>query len=113
MSEGARKDQFRQEVPADEVRAVNEATQEEAEHLTGGPGVVATKSQARGASGGIVAGALLGALVGFLIGALLFEGARSIAITTVSIAVAGGVFGAVAGGIGRSMKKLERTDADV
>jgi predicted lipid-binding transport protein (Tim44 family) len=113
MSEGARPDQVRREVPAGEVRAKNEATQEEAEHFTGGPGVVATKSQARGASGGIIAGALLGALVGFLIGALLFEGARSIIIAAVAVAVAGGVFGAVAGGIGRSMKKLERTDADV
>jgi predicted lipid-binding transport protein (Tim44 family) len=113
MSEGARREQVERTVGPEEVRAEKEATQEEAEHFTGGPGVVATKSQARGATGGIVAGALLGALVGFLIGALMFEGARSIIITTVAIAVAGGVFGAVAGGIGRSMKKLERTDADV
>ena len=113
MSQGAHKDHVEREVRPEDVRAEKETTQEEAEHFTGGPGVVATKSQARGATGGIVAGALLGALVGFLIGALMFEGARSIAITTIAIAVAGGVFGAVAGGIGRSMKKLERTDADV
>jgi hypothetical protein len=112
MSEGARPDPV-QRVPADDVRAKKEKTQEEAEHFTGGPGVVATKSQARGATGGIIAGALVGALVGFLIGAMVFEGARSIIIATVAIAVAGGVFGAVAGGIGRSMKKIERTDADV
>jgi len=108
MSERARSEQAEHQ-----IQAKKERTQEEAEHFTGGPGVVATKSQARGATSGIVAGALVGALVGFLIGALLFEGTRSIIIATVAIAVAGSVFGAVAGGIGRSMKKLERTDADV
>jgi predicted lipid-binding transport protein (Tim44 family) len=113
MNEGARKDQVEREVRAKDVRAGKETTQKEAEHFTGGPGVVATKSQARGATGGMVVGALLGALVGLLIGALMFEGTRSIIIATIAIAVAGGVFGAVAGGIGRSMKKLEHTDADV
>ena len=113
MSEGARKDPVQRKIPAAEVRGKKETTQEEAEHFTGGPGVVATKSQARGATGGIIVGALVGALVGFLIGAMVFEGARSIIIATIAIVVAGAVFGAVAGGIGRSMKKLERTDADV
>jgi hypothetical protein len=84
---------------------------EETEHFTGGPGVVATKSQARGATGGFLAGAVAGALVGLLIGLLMFE-ARGVIIATVSLAVAGAVFGGVAGGIGRSMKKLERTEAD-
>jgi len=113
MSEEARKDDVHRRVRPEDVRAEKETTQQEAEHFTGGPGVVATKSQARGATVGTVAGALVGALVGFVLGALMFEGARSIAITTIAIAVAGGVFGAVAGGIGRSMTKLERTDADV
>ena len=85
---------------------------EEAEHLAGGPGMVATRSQARGAVFGFLIGAVGGALLGLLIGALLFEGTRSIVISTVSFAVAGGVFGAVAGGIGRSMRKLDRTEAD-
>jgi outer membrane lipoprotein SlyB len=85
---------------------------EEAEHFTGGPGVVATRSQARGAVSGFLLGAVGGALLGLLIGALLLEGTRSIVISTVSLAVAGGVFGAMAGGIGRSMRKLDRTEAD-
>ena len=113
MSEQARRDDVERRASRDEVRAEKHATQEEAEHFTGGPGVVATKSQAQGATAGILAGALVGALVGFLIGALLFEGTRSVIIATIAVAVAGSVFGAVAGGIGRSMKKLERTDADV
>jgi len=37
--------------------------EETAEHFTGGPGVVATKSQAQGAIGGGILGLIVGALL--------------------------------------------------
>ena len=74
------------------------SAQEEGDHLTIGPGVVATKSQARGAAGGIVLGGVIGALVGALIGVLVFGGALGIIITAVCVGFGGAVFGGTAGG---------------
>jgi hypothetical protein len=82
---------------------------DEVEGVTGGPGVVATKSQARGGGIGAVIGGVVGALVGLVVGMLMFDGGRAVVISVVALAVAGAVFGGVAGGIGRSMNMLEKS----
>ena len=71
---------------------------QEGDSFTGGPGVVATKSQARGALTGISLGAIAGAIIGAILGAIIFGGVSGIAITAICLAVAGAVFGAVTGG---------------
>ena len=82
----------------------------ETDAMVGGPGVVATKSQARGAAFGVVVGAIVGAALGLLIG-LFFDLAL---VTTIVGAVAGGVFGGVAGGGQNPKQKLGgRTERDV
>ena len=89
-----------------------EEMKQETEHLTGGPGVVATKSQARGSLIGLVAGVVVGALVGALIGLLIFEGTLGVVITTIAFGVAGATFGAVSGGFVGPRKKLGPTEVD-
>lgn len=86
--------------------------EEEAEGFTGGPGVVASKTQARGAAGGIGIGTVLGALLGLVIGLLFFEGALGIIIAVVAFAVGGATFGGMAGGAFRPRQKLEGSEAD-
>ena len=82
--------------------------QEEGDSLTGGPGVVATKSQARGGLAGIVIGIIVGGGLGALIGLLMGGGS-----TTVIIAIVGAVAGAVAlgvfGGIFNSSRNVSST----
>lgn len=84
----------------------------ESEHMTGGPGVVATKSQAQGAVGGGLVGAVIGGLVGLAIGQIAFDGESTI-ITIVVGVVAGLVFGGVSGGIVLPMIKHDRGDPDI
>ena len=86
--------------------------EEEAEGLTGGPGVIASKSQARGAAGGVALGAVGGAILGLVIGLLFFEGALGIVISVVAFAVGGATFGGLAGGSFRPRQKLEGSEAD-
>jgi F0F1-type ATP synthase assembly protein I len=89
-----------------------EEIKEEAEHFTAGPGVAATKSQARGSLIGFVAGTIVGALIGALIGLLIFEGTLGLVITTVAFGVAGATFGGVSGGFVAPRRKLGSTQAD-
>jgi membrane associated rhomboid family serine protease len=91
----------------------HEQLRREAEGFTGGPGVVATKSQARGSLAGILGGAIVGVLIGVVVGAIFFEGTRGIVITAVALAVAGATFGGVAGGFVGPRKKLKGTEADI
>ena len=85
--------------------------EEESRAMTGGPGVVATKSQARGAVGGGFVGGIVGALIGLVVGLLAFDGTGTI-ITVVVGGVAGFVFGGVSGGIVRPMQKLDEDESD-
>ena len=96
-----------------EVRPTQSIREEEetAEHLTGGPGIVATKSQARGALGGIVIGAIVGAIIGLIVG-LLLQG-PSIWIAPIVFAVGGLVAAGVFGGYFNSQRKRERSAVDV
>jgi len=89
-----------------------EEMKQEAEHLTGGPGVVATKSQARGSLAGLLGGVIVGALIGVLIGLLLFDGTVGVVITTIAFGVAGATFGAVSGGFVAPRRKLGSTEVD-
>ena len=72
--------------------------QQEGDGLVVGPGVVTTKSQARGGLTGIILGGLGGAIIGALIGALFFGGLAGIVITAVCCAFAGGTIGVLVGG---------------
>ena len=72
--------------------------QEEGDGLLVGPGVVTSKSQARGGVAGIVLGGLGGGIIGALIGALIFGGLSGIVITAVCCAFAGGTIGVLVGG---------------
>src|SRR5688500_19852122 len=67
---------------------------ETADHFTGGPGVVATKSQAQGATGGFLIGAVVGAIIGGIVGLIVQGPALWIApiVFAVGGAVALGVF---------------------
>ena len=82
----------------------------ETDSMTVGPGVVATKSQARGGLFGVLVGAIVGAIVGLLIGLAI----DLPVVTTIVGAVAGGVFGAVAGGGQNPKQNLgTRSEGDV
>ena len=84
---------------------------EEGEGFTGGPGVVASKSQARGALVWTVVGTIAGALLGLLGGSIVFGGAGT-AIAAVVGAVAGATFGGTAGGFLAPRRRLDGTEAD-
>lgn len=86
--------------------------EEEAEGFTGGPGIAASKTQARGALGGIGIGALAGAVIGLLVGLLFFQGALGIVISVIAFAVAGATFGGIVGGSFRPRHKLDGSEAD-
>lgn len=86
--------------------------EEEAEGFTGGPGITASKTQARGATAGIGVGTVIGALIGLVVGVLFFEGALGIVISVVAFAVGGATFGGVAGGSFRPRQKLDGSEAD-
>lgn len=90
----------------------HEQLRREAEGFTGGPGVVASKTQARGGLAGAVIGAIVGAVIGIAIGIAVFDANRSVIITAIAVTIAGAVFGGVAGGATAPRKKLEGTEAD-
>ncbi|MDQ4143916.1 MAG: hypothetical protein M3198_09280 [Actinomycetota bacterium] len=80
---------------------------EETDSFTGGPGVVATKSQARGSIAGVIVGAIVGALIGLVIGLL----ADVLVVGIVVGAVGGSVVGGVAGG-GQNAKRARQNKPD-
>ena len=84
---------------------------ETAEHMEVGPGVVATKSQAKGASGGILIGGLIGAVIGFVVG--LIAGGAAIWIAPIVFAIAGAVALGVFGGFLKSQETREDSRVDV
>lgn len=92
--------------------AAQQELEREAEGFTGGPGVVASKSQARGSLAGIVGGAILGAILGLIVGLIFFDGALGTIISVVAFAVGGATFGGVSGGYVRPRQKLDATEAD-
>lgn len=82
----------------------------ETDALVTGPGVVATKSQARGGAVGIIVGAIVGALLGLVIGIFV----DAMVVTIIVGAVAGAVFGGVAAGGQNPKQKLGRgSEGDV
>jgi hypothetical protein len=85
----------------------------EAESFTGGPGVVATKSQAQGSLIGAPLGAAAGIVIGLIIGLVAFGGGSGLVVSLVVGAVGGGVVGAVAGGGARPTQKLEGSEGDI
>ena len=74
-----------------------------------GPGVVATKSQAKGGAAGIFLGGLGGAVVGAILGALIFGGTFGIVVTAVCLAFAGGTIGVLLGGTKASEANVSPT----
>ena len=83
-----------------------EAAKGEVDSITGGPGVVATKSQAQGALTGIIVGAVIGAILGAVIGLI----ADFLVIGVIVGAVAGAVVAGVAGGGQRPKQRLSDTE---
>ena len=82
----------------------------ETDAMVGGPGVVATKSQARGGAIGIVIGAIVGAIIGVIVGLIV----DALLVTTIVGAVAGAVFGGVvAGGQNPKQKLGQGSEGDV
>jgi hypothetical protein len=86
----------------------DEATQ----GLTGGPGVVATKSQAQGATAGIAIGSIVGAIIGLIVGLIALEGAATV-IPVITFAIGGAVAAGVFGGFFKSQKTREDRSADI
>ena len=98
---------------ADERGQAKEEMRRETESFTAGPGLVASKSQARGGLAGTLAGGVGGALVGLVVGLLAYsETGRAIVISVVSFAVAGATFGAVVGGFLKPRQKRDPTEGD-
>ncbi|MDQ3987214.1 MAG: hypothetical protein M3280_12050 [Actinomycetota bacterium] len=83
--------------------------QAETDSLTGGPGIVATKSQARGALAGIAVGALVGLVIGIILGLIIDALIVAPIVTTVAGAVVGGV---AAGGQNPKQKLGSKSEAD-
>ena len=93
---------------AERPEAEREAARAETDSFTGGPGVVATKSQARGSLFGALIGAVVGALLGLVIGLL----ADVLVVGLVVGAVAGAVVGGVAGGGQNPKQKLGQSSEE-
>ena len=82
----------------------------ETDAMVTGPGVVATKSQARGGAIGFIVGAIVGALIGLVVGLLV----DAMVVTIIVGAVAGSVFGGVMAGGQNPKQKLGRgSEGDV
>ena len=98
---------------ADERASARHEMREEAESFTAGPGVVASKSQARGSLAGVVVGAVVGAIVGLVVGLVAFsDSTRAIVIAVIAFAVGAATYGGVVGGFTKPRSKLRRTAAD-
>src|SRR5687768_8037606 len=83
----------------------------EADHVTVGPAtVLGTKSQTRGAFGGVLVGALIGAVLGAIVGALI--GGTGFVIALIVFAIGGAVVGFVSGGYAKPEKELTTGEAD-
>ena len=95
---------------ADRIAAQREM-HEEADSFTGGPGVVASKSQARGSMGGIVVGGIVGAILG-LIACLFMEHTTGLVISIIAFTFAGITAGGVAGGFVRPKRTVPPSGAD-
>jgi predicted lipid-binding transport protein (Tim44 family) len=93
---------------AERTRRDQDVARDEVDSLTGGPGVVATKSQAQGALAGILVGAIVGAIIGGVIGLI----ANFLIVGLLVGAVGGAVVAGVAGGGQRPKQRLEGSEAD-
>lgn len=82
---------------------------EEGDGVVVGPGLVTTKSQAKGGLAGIALGGVAGAIVGALIGLIVFGGLFGILITAISFAFAGGTIGVLLGGAKASEANVSPT----
>ena len=93
---------------AERSRAEQEVAKGEVDSLTGGPGIVATKSQAKESLVGIVIGLVVGAILGAIVGAI----ADVLVVGIIVGAVGGAVVAGVAGGGQSPRHNLEGSEAD-
>jgi NADH:ubiquinone oxidoreductase subunit 6 (subunit J) len=93
---------------AERSRSEQETARDEIDSLTGGPGVVATKSQAQGSLMWIIIGLVIGAVVGAVVGLI----AGAFLVSVLVGAVGGAVVAAVAGGGQRPKQRLESGEVD-
>ena len=89
---------------ADALMVADAEMKQEADGLVGGPGLVATESQSKGAGAGILLAGVIGAVIGAIVGAIAF-GTTGLIICAIVGAVAGAVFGGTAGGFVRTRTK--------
>ena len=89
---------------SDALMVADAEMRQEADGLVGGPGVVATESQSKGAGAGILLAGIVGAVIGAIVGAIAF-GTTGLIVCTIVGATAGAVFGGTAGGFVRSRTK--------
>ena len=90
---------------ADALMVADAEMRQEADGLVGGPGLVATESQSKGAGAGLLVAGAVGTAIGLAIGAIAFGSTFGLILCAIVGAVAGAVFGGVAGGFVRSRTK--------
>jgi hypothetical protein len=83
-----------------EERPVDRRPMEQGDAVVAGPGLVATKSQTKGAGFGLLLGTIAGALIGLLAGALigLIVNSGAVLVFVIAFAIGGATAGAVIGG---------------
>ncbi len=78
-------------------RSVESLPMEHGDSVVAGPGLAATKSQTKGAGGGILLGGIAGALIGLVIG-LIIGGTAAIIVSAICFGLGGATAGGVIGG---------------
>ena len=98
---------------ADDKAQARQEMADELEGVVAAPGVVASKSQTQGGLGGMLGLGFVGLVVGALLGLVAFGGsARTVVISAVAFAFAGGTAGVLIGGFVTPRKKLPDAEAD-
>ena len=93
----------------DERRQAEQEMRAEAEQLTGGPGVVATRSQMRGTLAGTALWGIVGIVIGLIVGFVFFGGAVGVIVSAVAFGGALATFGGVVGGFVGPRRSLSGT----
>ena len=107
LQEGVDKGSISVDGRSDALMVADAEMRQEADSLVGGPGLVATESQSKGAGAGFLIAGAIGAVIGLVIGAIAFGSAFGLILCAIVGAVAGSVFGGTAGGFVRSRTKTK------
>ncbi|MDQ5815563.1 MAG: hypothetical protein M3516_04620 [Actinomycetota bacterium] len=105
LQEGVDEGSISIDARADALMVADAEMRQEADGLVGGPGLVATESQSKGAGAGFLIAGAIGAAIGLAIGAIVFDSTFGLIVCAIVGAVAGTIFGGTAGGFVRSRTK--------